>query len=71
MQIKISTERKQVLRFIRKKKIRPIGNESIVTTPTDHTHDNKADLDKLSVDSSDRLLISGNLVDPILRQEDW
>jgi hypothetical protein len=38
---------------------------------TDHTHPNKTLLDKLKLDSNNRLSILTDLVNPPLMQEDW
>lgn len=72
MTVKIQEERKQTIRLIRKPIIKKItADAESVSGETGHTHDNKDSLDKLTVDSQNRLLISGSLVDPLLRQEDW
>ncbi len=71
MRIKISDERKEVLRFIRKNVIKKLSPEGDITGDTAHTHANKESLDRLTIDSNKNLLIDNELIDPLLRQEDW
>lgn len=66
MLTKINDERKNVIRLIRKKSIKPLAENT--DSETSHSHDNKDDLDRLSIENN-KLLIDNSPL--ILKQEDW
>ena len=71
MPLKINEERKGIIRLVRKNPVTKLGQDQVTTGDTSHSHINKDSLDRLTIGADNNLLIDGNLIDPLLRQEDW